>query len=224
MINIATLSVGAWITLAVVEHAITEDKKRLSDKLRDRTYFEIIDNITSISQSIYRSIPCGLTQEEINQIDKINDTIRDKTHNYKNEGKIAAEAIGELTVLLNDAHNNIIKECGTASKDQSERYIKQIMEPYKSVKFDLDVYRTVLLPRVFDFSENIELRDSLIYFEMTSLKYEKYMQSFDDPKYVTKPLQIFGTIIGLLNGAANIYWFIVDDLEKDSKRWWEKFR
>lgn len=217
MAGVAALAASAWITLAVVEHALREDKRKLSEKVRDKTYFEIIDYVTGISQSACISIPCGLTEEEREKIKSKFETISKKTHNYKKEGKGAAEAIGELSILLNDAHLRIIEACGKASENQVEQYIEQIKLPYKDIKFDLDIYRTILLPRVFDFSENAELRDALIYFEITSLKYEKHMRSFDDPLYATKPvIQFFGSLRDLLNGAANVYWFIIDDLERNT--------
>lgn len=98
--TIAALAAGAWITLAIIEQALKDDKRKLSEKVRDKTYFEIIDNVTEISSSVFVSLPYGLTQEERKQIESFLETIRNKTRNYKKDGKSAAEAIGEFSVLL----------------------------------------------------------------------------------------------------------------------------
>lgn len=79
----AALAAGAWITLAVVEKALKEDKKKTWEKVKERTYDEIIEYVGYIAISVQLAIlQNGLTDEERKEVERINETIRNKTPNY----------------------------------------------------------------------------------------------------------------------------------------------
>jgi hypothetical protein len=219
----AALAASVWITLTVVEHALKEDQKIQWKRIREGTYFEIVkyaNHIVISLQISILSIPHGLNDEERMQIKNINENICNKNENYKKEGSIAAEAIGQLweTIAKDDTMYRLIEACGKMNEETQKKSIKTFKFVYRDIKFSLDIFRLVLIPRILIFSENVKLQEALINFEIESLKYENYVQSLSNPlvpKDAKPGLQILQSQIELLNLAAKVYWFIADDLKND---------
>jgi hypothetical protein len=218
LIACALLAIGTLITLAVVERALKKDKEKQWEKVRERTFFEIINYVSYIVVSVQLSIlsiPGGLTEEERKKIKSIDETIRNKTHNYQKEGKGAAEAIGQFHDLLVEISPRLIEACGKVDIESQKRYIETIKFVYDDIKFSLDIFRLVLLPRVLNFSENTKMLEALVYFEIVSLEYERYMRSLTNPLYANTQ-EPFTSLIDLLYSTASVYWFIIDDLERNT--------
>jgi hypothetical protein len=214
--TVAALAAGVWITLAVVEHALKEDQKRQWKKLRESTFSEIMNYVSYIAVSVPFFMFPALTEDDRKKSIEIGETIQNKMHNYKKEGKMAADAVLKLQQLLINTYDYISVTGGKASEEQEKAIIEHMKSAYEDTKFMFDVIRTVLLPRVLGFSENDNLRQALINFEIASLECDNLMRSLSSPLYPIKPgLQILASLIKLLEPAACVCWFIVDDLEKD---------
>ncbi len=207
------LALGIWITLAVVEHSLKEDQSRQWKKVRKSTFSEIMHYINYITMSVPFFMLLELNDKDRRKSDEIRETIQNRMRNYENEGKIAVDAIMELQELLRGAYENI---GGNTSRERDESIIRHLKLAYEDVRPMFDIIRTVLLPRVLAHSENDNLRQALINFEIASLKCDNLMRSLSSPLYPIKPgLQILASLIELLEPAACICWLIIDDLEKD---------
>lgn len=214
---IAEFSASAWITLAIIDRALKEDKKKTWKIVKEHTYDEIIDYVSYITTSILLTIPYyAFTREEIDKRNKTIETIHTKTHNYNQNGKIIAESIADFVNLFSnyETYNHMIEAFNNNPK-LDETHLNLIKLTYNDIKIYLDIFSRSLLPRIINFSENDEVRSVLIDLERTSIKYEKDMLNLDNQLWAKAGLgiKILDSQIDLLKSAANVYWFISNDIE-----------
>lgn len=216
ILAVAELAVSIWITLAVVEHSLKEDQNRQWKKVRKSTFSEIIHYVSSITMSVPFFLLPELNEDDRKKSEDIRETIQNKMSNYENEGKMAVEAILKLQESLKGAYANIIRNGENPSRERDEAIIGHWKLAYEDIRPKFDIIRTVLLPRILAHSENDNLRQALINLEIASIKCDNFMRSLSSPLYPIKPgPQILVSLIELLEPAACVCWFIVDDLEND---------
>lgn len=181
--------------------------------VRKNTYTEILNNVGHIPIFARLSIPCGLTTNDDEQIAPVISKIQESTNNYKEDVETITLGIRQLEKLLLDAESRINDAFDTAREEQKEEYREKIKLAHKEIntKFRFDIYRTVLMPRVLDFSENKKLLDALITIEASFKTYDDLMNNRTD---ISTNL-IFSPLIDLLEGAADVYTYIADDLKKE---------
>lgn len=211
MATIATLAASAYIALAVVQQSLKEDKRGRMKTVRDNTYSIIINNVSYIPIFIRSSIPCGLTEKENIKIKGINEIVIEKQNNFQDEGNIAYDSMLELIDILTEAKSRIIQKFEQSSDQEREKYINNVKVAYQDINYRFDIFRTSLMPRVLDFSENNELLDSMAFFEKAYLDYENYIRS----PSIEISEQYFASLISILNSSANLYRLIIDDIEKN---------
>lgn len=206
VVTISMLAAGAWVTLAVVEQALKEDKRKLWTKARKITYWEIVNYVSFIVAFAPLSNP-GLTDLERVQIEESKQVISKKLKEYKIE---VANEMAKILNLLDEARPRRNRELIGISKEQTLGEAEQILLYYSYTQTMLNTFHTILIPRVLAFSESEKLIEALMHFESASLDYESDMR--DQEAHKSEYALHQESLIYLLQAATNVYLYIAEDV------------